>query len=200
MHTDDSGNILWSYLFGGAGDELIPRIRETSEGGYPGTSATTAFVADTMNNIYLIKMDASGNSACYSTTHSFNEIDTTLTETALSLTVGSGVVTNTLACTAMPAPFVPDTLCQAIVVALDTEKLFDEQPIIFPSPAGNTLFVDAPEGLKEITIYTALGTRLMSVETTNRISSLDISEFPSGIYLVQVACQSETWTRRLVVE
>ncbi|NNC85879.1 MAG: hypothetical protein HKO56_06010 [Bacteroidia bacterium] len=64
--TDSVGNLLWSKLYGGSGNELCYHMIETSDGNFLMAGFTTSNDGDVLGNNggedgWLIKIDASGN-------------------------------------------------------------------------------------------------------------------------------------------
>jgi hypothetical protein len=63
VKTDGSGNLVWSKIFGGGGDDWAFSVGETSGGGFVIAGQTNSFTSG-INSAYLIKTDASGVSGC----------------------------------------------------------------------------------------------------------------------------------------
>ena len=60
LKTDASGNLLWSYTYGGASDEVCYYVSVCNDGGFILTGGTNSFGSG-QNDLYLIRTDASGN-------------------------------------------------------------------------------------------------------------------------------------------
>jgi len=67
VKTDNQGAVLWSKTYGGSGNssnnEFGYSIHQTSDGGYIISGETFSFGSG-LNNVYLVKTDAFGNSGC----------------------------------------------------------------------------------------------------------------------------------------
>ena len=70
---------------------------------------------------------------------------------------------------------------------------------IYPNPVnGNFVTIISPvEGLKEIEVYTVTGRKVM--DTTINSSTLDVSSFTSGFYMVKVTINGQSKVSKLVV-
>ena len=70
---------------------------------------------------------------------------------------------------------------------------------IYPNPVnGNFVTIISPvEGLKEIEVYTVTGRKVM--DTTINSSTLDVSAFTSGFYMVKVTINGQSKVSKLVV-
>ena len=60
VKLDSSGDLEWSKTIGGAADDWCSSIRQTHDGGYVFTGATSSFGAG-KSDVYVVKLDASGN-------------------------------------------------------------------------------------------------------------------------------------------
>lgn len=57
---DQSGNVIWSYVYGGHGDDIPYSIIQTSDGGYALTGLTYSFGPPPIPNIFVLKLNSSG--------------------------------------------------------------------------------------------------------------------------------------------
>lgn len=67
LKTDSKGNLQWSKTYGGNNDEEGWRVYQTSDGGYAVGGMTRSFGSGDWD-MYLVKVDASGNGTCSQTT------------------------------------------------------------------------------------------------------------------------------------
>jgi hypothetical protein len=66
LKLDANGNKLWEKTFGGSYDERAYRIQQTRDGGYIVAGYTSSFGVGNYD-VYIIKMDANGNTGAYPT-------------------------------------------------------------------------------------------------------------------------------------
>ena len=71
---------------------------------------------------------------------------------------------------------------------------------IFPNPSNSQVTVTLPETLigAEVKITSLVGQELLSYKQTNASNRLDISEYPSGLYIVNVLSGEKRYTFKLV--
>lgn len=84
--------------------------------------------------------------------------------------------------------------------SLATNQLPDALEI-YPNPASTKFTISAPQKIEEIRIYSANGTMILGERLTELTSSVEISELPSGLYLVRTnLIDGKVFTNKLVVE
>jgi len=72
-------------------------------------------------------------------------------------------------------------------VILGVEDVTLNETILFPNPANKTVTITSLNSVQSIHIYNALGSEVLTMNSINANSQqIDISNFPSGIYLVKV--------------
>jgi len=64
IKLDKDGNKMWEKTFGGSGDDGAYSIQQTKDGGYIVAGYTRSFGAG-RDDVYVIKMDANGNTGSY---------------------------------------------------------------------------------------------------------------------------------------
>ncbi len=72
---------------------------------------------------------------------------------------------------------------------------------IYPNPATNTLIIEKQNHNKpyNIEIYNSTGTKVFTTNTATKITSIDVSEWISGVYVVKVASGSSCVSKKIVV-
>ena len=72
--------------------------------------------------------------------------------------------------------------------------------IISPNPASSTLNVYVPKGFENarLSVFDVLGKEIYKVELSNLHSTINISKWNSGVYLMRIATDTESQTKRFV--
>ena len=73
---------------------------------------------------------------------------------------------------------------------------------VYPNPTNNnTIFVSSPSSLKEMVVYNINGQVVQEVKNPNTISSqtYQISNLNSGFYMIKVASENATITKKIIV-
>lgn len=89
---------------------------------------------------------------------------------------------------------VPVTL--AVTVGLN-EML--QRTLIYPNPASNFVKIQS-EGVQSIEIYNVMGKLMFSGEMYEGAIQVDLSDLSSGVYLINLKTENETFISKLVVE
>lgn len=72
---------------------------------------------------------------------------------------------------------------------------------LYPVPFKNQLFIELEESTIYVNIYNAAGQMISSTSTSNKnMLNIDTSEWPNGIYLVQMGSEKSQSTKRIVKE
>ncbi|MHB8260588.1 MAG: T9SS type A sorting domain-containing protein [Bacteroidia bacterium] len=61
VRTDLNGNLLWSKIYGGSRNDIPYCMQKTNDGGYVLAGESTSFNGGNNQDIYVIKIDSSGN-------------------------------------------------------------------------------------------------------------------------------------------
>ncbi len=70
---------------------------------------------------------------------------------------------------------------------------------IFPNPAKNRFMISADEVLETITVYSALGERVMEIEPQPNKTIVDAGNLPNGIYFVNIAAENGATARTKII-
>ena len=129
---------------------------------------------------------------------------------------GSQIATNTSGVYVKPAStksyVVEQNLCGTITY--DTVKVvvsptginnienFKNTVKIFPNPTTNILNIETEQEVKTITIYNSLGATVFSLfnRVKERVTSLDVSMFTTGIYFLEVKTGNDIIRKKFVKE
>lgn len=71
---------------------------------------------------------------------------------------------------------------------------------ISPNPASSTVNIYLPKGFEKarLTVFDVLGKEIYNTEVSSLHSTINISKWNSGVYLVRVATDTESQTKRFV--
>ena len=71
---------------------------------------------------------------------------------------------------------------------------------VYPNPAKNEITVSSNENLSKVTIYDVTGKVMFSTSDVNLNSTVNVSAFSRGIYMVEVLTDNKTSVKRLILE
>lgn len=87
-----------------------------------------------------------------------------------------------------------------INVTLNISNFDKSEFSIYPNPASGTVYIKSPNAETfQIAIYNVLGRKVLKTEVTGT-KKLNISNLPSGIYLVQFGSGNGSFTKKLIVK
>lgn len=76
---------------------------------------------------------------------------------------------------------------------------FDNSIRIFPNPTKSSFFVESELGyIKSIRIFNALGEEIVGFKLNQKDGEIDLSNFPQGVYFIEIDSQSKTLRRKLL--
>ncbi len=97
--------------------------------------------------------------------------------------------------------FEPDiednTFCNALS-SIDQKYVIMDDLSIFPNPAQNELYINSEIGKFDITIFNALGKKVLIKENSGNEALLDISGFNQGIYTIIISSDSEIKSFKII--
>ena len=80
-------------------------------------------------------------------------------------------------------------------------KTFDKNLFkVYPNPANNEITVSSTEKLTKVTIYDVTGKVMYTSSDVNLNSTVNVSAFSRGIYVVEVLTDNKTSVKRLILE
>ncbi|MEM7102246.1 MAG: PKD domain-containing protein [Bacteroidota bacterium] len=123
------------------------------------------------------------------------EYDFTLTITDVK------VITNT----GEEIAFAAQSATAIIIVDEETTTSIDnpiaDEFLVYPNPTSNLLNIEFDRANNEmISVYNSLGQQVMVSQLSGRTSTLDFSDFASGIYLLSIHTSEGVVTKRIVVD
>lgn len=88
-----------------------------------------------------------------------------------------------------------DTTRWITIIATDTpigfENLSESTVVLFPNPAVDHINIESSEAIRNITIYNAIGQKVVTMDGTNRI---DVSNFDKGMYSIRIIMENGNTT------
>lgn len=172
-------------------------------------------LAKTSNNLYALGgaasadgktvaiIDSTGAGFCNSTTAAIvsNPPETYTVATTTPIIIATSILVSSVTNTATAMPQNSTTICGT--VGLDqTEKNADELTI-YPNPVSDKITLDfggKTFSKAHITFYNMLGEKVSSSVLSSNSPTIDISGFPSGIYLMEVILNGERILKRIIKE
>lgn len=102
--------------------------------------------------------------------------------------------------------FVSQFGCDSIVhyhfstESTDINELTDNQFVVYPNPTQNQVWISRPYQCSSsmVTLYDAMGKCLRTYEWNNGKMMLDLTDFPSGIYFIQVCGQGNLQQQKVL--
>ena len=80
------------------------------------------------------------------------------------------------------------------VVATDTITSVNENYLetnIYPNPTDNILTINAEEEIQNISIYNILSVKMMEMVINNKEAVIDLTNFESGMYFIEIIGKDE---------
>ncbi len=71
---------------------------------------------------------------------------------------------------------------------------------IYPNPADDLINISSRNIIKEIVVTDLMGKEIYSKEILSREPAIDIRQFPSGIYLLQVKTEKNTFNKTIIIQ
>lgn len=73
---------------------------------------------------------------------------------------------------------------------LDVDQQFMQSIKVYPNPTTNVLLIEIDEVISSYEIFNQNGQRIKQVDVTSSGKSIDVSDFPSGIYILQITTEN----------
>jgi len=183
IKTDSVGNVIWSkkYTPTTSTYSAFNDMQPTSDGGYILTGYTGS---GSSQNIFTIKIDSSGNSACNAVNYPLTTLSgSSISATTHSLFSGTTAILSPVSVTFGAYFSNLTTICTS--VGLDQiENRFDV--IVYPNPASQKLNIESKIlDATYATIYSVDGKKILQQTLKNK-NAIDISNLVNGIYLLQI--------------
>jgi hypothetical protein len=83
------------------------------------------------------------------------------------------------------------SLFQVVDECLGINESGRESAIIWPNPAADLLFISGPLLNGQISIYDEIGRLLLSTKSTGEVTSVNVSDWPNGIYFIELVTKNK---------
>jgi Secretion system C-terminal sorting domain len=200
VKTDSTGNMVWTKTFGGAGFDWSYSVQQTSNGGYILTGLTDSYGAGYWD-VYLIKIDSSGNTGC-NPNSTATIVSATATQVLNIVPVVSSLGTASNPGTIVGSGGIVTTLCSSVGIQSAIQNPQSEISIS-PNPATNNFTITFPNTIHKgsIEIYDVMGKKIYK-ENIDGVSQKEIrfKNIVAGIYFVKVKDGEKEYCKKLVME
>lgn len=198
IKMDSVGNIEWANTYGNSYYDFGHDVVQTFDGGYVAVGINDKLVFNTPSNILMVKTDSNGNSNCNQL--SFSPL---VSSAPFIVNDTSFVVGSTLNVFSPPTAVNSGLTDSTICLTVGINEITENNPLlIFPNPSCNNLVVTIGKIINngKIEIINSLG-KVVYHSYINQGSKNDINltNIPSGIYVVQVRIGDIVYSKKLVV-
>ncbi len=205
LQIDEDGNIDWSNVYGGAQDDYLQGVTSDDNGGFLAVGYSNSF-AGTGNDIWIVNVDASGNSTCSQTTVTFATESISIPSVARFdfMNVALDDITSTDV-TLTPRQGGPDfggnpvttnTLCLTVDVADVNENV---EFGLYPIPTDNVLNVTFPsDDVYNVSIYAVDGRVVYSGSFSGLNSRMSVEHLVAGVYVLEAVSEKGKWTSKVL--
>ena len=195
LRLDATGNMIWSKAYGLNNNDYAYAVLQTSDGGFIACGTTTG-VSTPRNELFVVKTDINGNSGCNETIAPFIVQQITLVGAAALTLTGNGCAMN-YSSPAKTSGCMIATRCFDVGISEDD---LDDHFEIYPNPSEgifNLLWKNFADG--NLKVYNSIGEEVMRVNDFSD-SQIDLTSYPSGIYLVTLQIGTEMVKKKIVVK
>jgi hypothetical protein len=84
--------------------------------------------------------------------------------------------------------------------SLSNENFSDSRIIVYPNPARFSLEISGIEMDSNITLSSVLGSKIYETKNTQDTFSIDISNFTSGIYILQITSNGKSVNKKVIIQ
>jgi hypothetical protein len=190
---DANGNTLWQRYFGGSGGDHPYSVQLTSDGGSIVAGATGSFDGDVTGNhgsfdCWIVKLDPSGDIQ-WQKSLGGSELDEAY---SIQQTNDGGYILAGMISSADGNITGYHGNSDAWIVKLSSNQLntgeihLINEPIIYPNPAQDIIYLDHLPGDTVVNITDMSGRNLFSQKYNDKKISLNTSKLANGMYIIQV--------------
>jgi hypothetical protein len=98
------------------------------------------------------------------------------------------------------APRTPVTVTVQICTNLETFGSTEQSVLVYPNPSRDKMFIEC-KGLCKLSIFNSIGQQVSEILTTSsNINNINVSELPSGVYLLHGTIEDKVFRKKIVIE
>jgi hypothetical protein len=199
--VDSIGNLIWTKDLSLIATDVI----ESKDKGFfiIGNGPLCGRMQDTtVPVIGIIKIDSLGNGQfCVSPDDSVISITDTVISSSVLFTSLTGGTENTIQPSVNPIVIIPDSRCVAVFDGIQEPKS-DNEILVYPNPGTDKYYIKLPKGIDvsqaSVEVYNLLGELVFITKMQNSLTSIDLSQQSSGIYIIRVNANSQSLNQRLI--
>jgi uncharacterized protein (TIGR02145 family) len=93
--------------------------------------------------------------------------------------------------------------CMKDVSTDNNESAYSTELLVFPNPASgfiNIKMLNESSGISKMKLYNSVGVVVLETELSEGQGLIDLSEYPSGFYLIRIETINKTYSRKLILE
>lgn len=206
LKTNADGVAQWANVYGGSGDDYLQSIVEHPDGGLMAAGYSNSF-GGTDNDMWVVGIDAAGNSTCNQTSVTFTEetISSSVAYTDFThfsiaeITSPSVTLNKRLAIPSLGEPMVTSNVLCLTTGVEDGMKEGHNQVRTFPVPTTDDLTIELDEaGQYTVLLYSVHGKIVKNLSLSGSRASIDISDLIPGTYTLVVENKNNRWFNKVV--
>ncbi|MBW6483759.1 MAG: T9SS type A sorting domain-containing protein [Vicingaceae bacterium] len=206
IKIDNIGNLLWQKSIGGSLVDDFQKIVAVSDGGYVmiGTSASSdGDVSGNYGNwdYWVVKIDSNGtiewDKNLGGSSADFGYAVNETIDNGFIIAGSSGSNDFDVSSTNGMMDFWVVKLSP--IVGMD-EVENNSSIIIFPNPTNGIFTINSTQQINTIEVFNTLGQAVYNKKITSNSTTIDLTLFPKGLYLVQLKTNTNIITKKIVYE
>ena len=195
IKTDAVGNLIWSNINGGNGDDEGNYVVQTTSGGFAAGGFTNSFGSGDYD-FYLIKSDADGNS-CNQLNSTYLMKTPKTKQTVQTMQLYTTNTSTHYVATKVDSGITSTTICYQAGIKSFNESLPSIR--IFPNPNNGhfTLQIISTEDPVVVSIQNNLGETVYTGLTKTK--EIDLQNLPSGLYFIKAQFSDKTYSEKIIL-
>jgi hypothetical protein len=200
MKIDSVGELLWSKAFGGSQFDYGRQILVDSLGGIKVAAFGNSFDVEVDdwfvdNDIWLLGLDEEGNGACTQVDLTLVDTDCNTIEGSYDASFVSGSGTHTPPTLVGATYLIELDACAPIGIDDESEPIFK----LYPNPASSWLTIESGGTSFAYEVYNSVG-KLVARGFGGPAHQIDVSDYPTGIYVIKCSADGQSLVRSLLIQ